>query len=151
MLSLPASLYLQSNNLSTFAWAPRRAAAAARLLCEWRQGRRGRGENGNGNGKRNVRSLAFDKAGESRGDKQLNCVYAAWAALRAHANENENKNGNGNGRKSSVGCAERKRGRWGVGSNENGQRTLFGAVQRMWLMCRERGMRAETVVETADD
>lgn len=33
-----------------------------------------------------------------RGDKQLNCVYAAWAALRAHANENENKNGNGNGR-----------------------------------------------------
>lgn len=39
------------------------------------------------------------------------------------------------------------------GSNENGQRTLFGAVQRMWLMC--RGMRDEEVeeetVETADD
>lgn len=65
---------------------------------------KGGGEgNGNGNGKRNVRSLAFDKAGESWGDKQLNCVYVAWAALRAHANENENKNGNGNGRKSSVG------------------------------------------------
>lgn len=64
---------------------------------------KGGGEgNGNGNGKRNVRSLAFDKAGESWGDKQLNCVYVAWAALRAHANENENKNGNGNGRKSSV-------------------------------------------------
>lgn len=104
----------------------------------------GGGGNGNGNGKRNVRSLAFDKAGESWGDKQLNCVYVAWAALRAHANENENKNGNGNGRKSSVA---------GGGSNENGQRTLFGAVQRMWLMC--RGMRDEEVeeetVETADD
>lgn len=29
LLSLPASFYLQSNNLSTFAWAPRRAT----LLC----------------------------------------------------------------------------------------------------------------------
>lgn len=41
----------------------------------------------------------------------------------------------------------------GRSSNENGQRTLFGAVQRMWLMC--RGMRDEEVeeetVETADD
>lgn len=100
LLSLPASLYLQSNNLSTFAWAPRRAAAAARLLCECQRKGREVWGNGNGNGKRNVRSLAFDKAGESWGDKQLNCVYVAWAALRAHANENENKNGNGNARKS---------------------------------------------------
>lgn len=27
-------------------------------------------------------------------------------------------------------------GKMEAGSNENGQRTLFGAVQRMWLMCR---------------
>lgn len=31
---------------------------------------------------------------------------------------------------------EGREGEEGV-SNENGQRTLFGAVQRMWLMCRE--------------
>lgn len=39
------------------------------------------------------------------------------------------------------------------GSNENGQRTLFGAVQRMWLMCggmRDEGVEEETV-ESADD
>lgn len=82
----------------------RRDALLLRHVCCVNGDRVEGGENGNGNGKRNVRSLAFDKTGESRGDKQLNCVYAAWAVLRAHANENENKNGNGNGRKCSVGC-----------------------------------------------
>lgn len=89
----------------------RRDALLLRHVCCVNGDREEGGENGNGNGKRNVRSLAFDKTGESRGDKQLNCVYAAWAALRAHANENENKNGNGNGRKCSVGCG-RERGGW---------------------------------------